>query len=66
VDDPRRQKTQHECFVTNVNTVAGIVPALISGDDIKPVSEQIDNFSFTFVASLGADNHNDHINFSGL
>ena len=61
MNDSRREQPEDERPVTNVDTVTGIMSALIPRDDIEPVGKQIDNFSFTFVTPLGADNNYDHV-----
>jgi hypothetical protein len=35
--------------------------ALVSRNYIKPIREQIDDFSFPFIAPLGTNNNNDHV-----
>jgi hypothetical protein len=34
--------------------VSGVVPALIAGDDVETLGEQIDDLAFAFIAPLGA------------
>jgi hypothetical protein len=55
MDDARRQQVQHERVVADLHRVPGVVPALITRDDVEPLREQIDDLAFTFIAPLGAD-----------
>ena len=42
-------------FTSNDDGVTGIVAALAADDDIGFIREEVDNFSFSFIAPLGAD-----------
>ena len=35
--------------------VAGVVAALVAGDDVEPLGEQVDDLALPLVAPLGAD-----------
>ena len=61
MDYARRQQPQHEGFVAYVNAVPGVMPALVSRNDIEPIRKKIDNLALAFVAPLGTDNDDDHI-----
>ena len=47
---------ENELLAFDDDRVAGIVPALIAGNDIEMFREQIDDLSLALVAPLGADN----------
>ena len=66
MNDARRQQAEDKRSVANIDAVPGVVSALVTGDDIKSVRKQIDDFSFSFVAPLGADNYDDNIGLFGL
>src|SRR6185369_5311591 len=55
MDDARRQQVQHKRLVADLDRMPGVVPALITRDDVEPLREQIDDLAFTFIAPLGAD-----------
>jgi hypothetical protein len=42
-------------FAFDDNGVAGVVAALAADDDIGFIREEIDDFSFSFIAPLGAN-----------
>ena len=42
-------------LTTDDDRVSGIVAALAADDDVSFISEEVDDFSFTFIAPLGAD-----------
>src|SRR4030095_9070633 len=48
---------QHELLSLHNNSVAGVMPTLIAGNDVELFSQQIDNLPFAFIAPLGANNH---------
>src|SRR6187551_2719006 len=60
MDDARWQQPQYECQLADIYAMAGVVPALVPGNDIKPVCKQIDDFSLSLIAPLGADDDYDH------
>jgi hypothetical protein len=37
--------------------MAGVVPTLKAGNDISVFGQQVDDFPFSFIAPLGADDH---------
>jgi hypothetical protein len=61
MNNSRRQKTKNESPVAHINTVTGIVPALIARNDIKPIRQQVDDLSLSFIAPLGADYYYYHL-----
>lgn len=63
MDNSRRKQPEHERPVADINAMAGIVPALITLHDIEPIRQQVNDLSLAFIAPLGADNNDDHINF---
>ena len=63
MNDPRRQKPQNKGFIADINAVPGIMAALVTRNNIKPVRQQIDDLSLSFIAPLGADNYNYHIKY---
>jgi hypothetical protein len=46
---------QDELFSVDDDGVAGVMPAGVAGDYGKALREDVDNFSFAFVAPLRAD-----------
>ena len=48
---------QHELLSFHNHRVSGVVSSLIACHDVKLLRQPIDNFSFAFVAPLGADNY---------
>ena len=50
-----RDQFQNELLFADENRVAGIVPALIARHDVELFREEIDDFAFTLVAPLGAE-----------
>src|SRR5882724_2905271 len=51
-----RNQMQDKSFIPDYYSVSGVVTALIPGYDIESRSENIDNFTFSFVAPLCANN----------
>jgi hypothetical protein len=48
---------QDELFTANDHSMTGIMAASVARDDGKPVREDIDNFTFSLIAPLGAKDH---------
>ena len=55
VHDAGRQQVEHKGLVTDLNRMARVMPALITGDDVEALGEQVDNLALAFIAPLGAD-----------
>ena len=55
-----RNQAQHEFRAVDVHGVAGVVSALVPRDDIEPRRQQVDDFSFSFVAPLRAEHREIH------
>src|SRR5262245_16874959 len=57
--DARRDQVEHEFMVdsaaANDDGMAGVVAALITGDDVEMWREQIDDLALAFVSPLRAD-----------
>ena len=64
VDNARRQQSQHECLIAHIDAVAGIMPALITLDDVEPVREKVNDLALSFIAPLGTDYYDYHILFA--
>jgi hypothetical protein len=45
---------EHVFSATNDDSVAGIVASLTAYDDFRPFGEEVDDFTFAFIAPLGA------------
>ena len=60
MQNARRDQPQHEFRAVDVDRVAGVVAALIAGDDVELRRQQIDDFSFAFVAPLRAEHSEIH------
>ena len=58
MNNSRRQQMKHERTITHLHRMAGIVPTLIPGDDVKALGKQVHNLAFAFIAPLGADHYN--------
>ena len=58
MNNPGRQQVQHERFVADLNRMAGVVPALIAGDDIEMFGQEINDLAFAFITPLSADDYN--------
>ena len=52
--DPGRKEVEGEMAVGELDRVAGVVPAVVSGDDSETVGEKVDDFSLSFVTPLAA------------
>ena len=52
VEDARRNQTEDELRAVDVHGVAGVVPALISGDDVEARREEIDDLALALVTPL--------------
>ena len=61
MQDAGRNQTQDELPAVDVHRVAGVVSALIAGDDRKVRREQVDDLAFAFIAPLRAENREVHI-----
>ena len=48
---------QNVLLAVNAYCMAGVMSSLVSGNNIKMVSKQINNLAFAFVTPLGADNY---------
>ena len=48
---------EYELLFAYVDGVAGVVSALVTGDRLKLFGEEVDDFTFTFVAPLGPENN---------
>ena len=57
VQDPGGDQVQHELAAAHDHRVAGVVPAVVAGDDLDPRGEQVDELALAFVAPLGARDH---------
>ena len=55
MQDAAGDQPQDEFTFADKDRVARIMAALIAGDDIEPIREQIDNFSFTLISPLGPE-----------
>ena len=55
MQDAGRQQAQDELASVRVDGVAGVVPALIAGDDRKVRRQQIDDLALAFVAPLRSE-----------
>ena len=53
--DAARNQLEDEFFFADEDRVARIVSALIARDDIEPFGEEIDDFAFTLIAPLRAE-----------
>ena len=53
-------QVQDEFFLPDLDRVAGVVAALGADDDIGLLGEDVDDFSFSFIAPLGADKDRVH------
>ena len=60
VEDAGRQQPQHELASVGIDGVAGIVAALVTGDDRKVGREQVDDLAFALVSPLGAEHRDVH------
>ncbi len=60
VQDPRRQQAQHELPPVGVDRVAGVVAALVPGDDRKIRREQIDDLALSLVSPLRTEHRDVH------
>ena len=61
MQDAGRNQPQHELPAVDVHGVAGVVSALIAGDDRKARREQIDDLAFAFIAPLRTEDCEIHI-----
>jgi hypothetical protein len=66
MQDARRNETQHEFRAVDIHRMAGVVAALVAGHDIEPRCQQVDDFSFAFVAPLCAKHGEIHHRFTIL
>ena len=46
---------QNVFFRAEKNGVSGVVAARVTDDDVRPLSEHVNDFAFAFVAPLSAD-----------
>ena len=53
-----RNQLQDVLRTADEDSVAGVVPALVSSDDVEAIGEKIDDLSFTFVTPLRTQNNN--------
>ena len=60
VNNSGRQETQNKRPVTNINAVARIMPALITGHYVETVGKQVNYLALSLIAPLGADNDDYH------
>jgi hypothetical protein len=49
---------ENEFTVAYTDGMARIVTAIVAGDDVEIGRQYVDDFAFSFIAPLGADNHN--------
>jgi hypothetical protein len=54
-EDARGDEVQDVFFALDDNCVTGVVAALAADDDFGIIGEVVDDFSFAFIAPLGAD-----------
>ena len=54
-EDARRDQVQDERVPVEDHRVAGVVPALIPGHDVRLSGQDVDDLSFPFVSPLPAD-----------
>ncbi len=54
--NPARDQLEDELLFANKDGVAGVVAALISGDDVETFGEQVDDFPLAFVPPLRTEN----------
>ena len=57
VHNAARQQTQRERLAVDDDRVAGVVAALRTYDDIGASRQVVDDFTFSFVTPLSADDH---------
>jgi hypothetical protein len=55
-DDAGRQKVEREVPVREFHGVPGVVPAVVSRDDLEAVREKVDDLSLPLVPPLAAEN----------
>ena len=53
--NPRRNQVEDVFLLADKNRVPGVVAALGADDDVRLVRQHVNDFSFAFVAPLGAD-----------
>jgi hypothetical protein len=47
---------ENEFFTVENNGVAGVIAALVPNNGVRLLTEKVNNFPFSFIAPLGADN----------
>ena len=57
VEDAARHEPQLVGLVADHERVAGVVAALVAGDDVGPLGQQVDDLALALVAPLGAHDH---------
>ncbi len=57
VEDPRRHEVQLVDLVPGDDGVPGVVAALVAGDDVAALGEEVDHLALALVAPLGPDHH---------
>ena len=55
-DDAGGEEVEGEVAVGELDRVAGVVAAVIAGDDVEPIGEKVDDLSLSFVSPLAAEN----------
>ena len=58
-NDAGGQKVEREVAIGEFDGVAGVVPAVVAGDDVEPVGEEIDDLPLALVAPLSAEHGQD-------
>ncbi|MBM2841128.1 MAG: hypothetical protein HW412_1656 [Bacteroidetes bacterium] len=59
VENAGGDQVEHVFLVADAHGVASVGPPLIARNDVCMLGEHVDNFPFSFVAPLGADNNLD-------
>src|SRR6185503_358087 len=57
VQDAGRNESQDELALSDANSVAGVMTALVARDDIEMRRQNVDDLAFSFVAPLSAHYH---------
>jgi hypothetical protein len=57
VQRARGDQAQHELLAVHVDGVAGVVAAVVAGDHLDLLGEEVHDLAFAFVAPLGARDH---------
>jgi hypothetical protein len=55
--DPRGDQVEHDGLAVADDAVPGVGPALVAGDDVRPLAQGVHDLSLALVTPLGADHH---------